>query len=209
MGTAFIVVWGIALLIIVALLVILVFAFRHNAQFGAQAVQGGVTAFESVQDTLLFYYEKESVRSTEDGRVIIRIRGISWDAAWQDDLLRIKVVAQDPHSVTLDEARDDAQVLAVYDFEAYRMTEMGTDISVPSFVKPVEVILVANETNVNLDVLAQQDGEWVSAPQTEVTLEELGKKSITGQVCWAVASVGRLDRLCLIKKTPQPIVDDR
>ena len=207
MGTAFIVVWGIALLIIAALLVILVFTFRHNAQFGTQAVQEGVTAFESVQDTLLFYYEKESVRSTENGSVIIRIHGISWDAAWQDDLLRIKVVARDPHSVTLGEAWDDAQVLVVYDFEAYRMTEMGTDISVPSFVKPVEVILVANETNVNLAVLAQQDGEWVSAPQTEVTLEELGKKSIPGQVCWAVASVDRLDRLCLIKKTPQSPVD--
>ncbi|MBN1580375.1 MAG: hypothetical protein JXA89_06705 [Anaerolineae bacterium] len=208
MGTAFIVVWGIALLIIAILLVILMITFQQNARGDERIVQENNTLFVPFADTLLFYYDKQSVRDTENGQVLIHIRGISWDASWQDDLLRVKVVAQDPQSVTLGDIGYDAQVLAAYEFGVYRMTEMGTDIPVSSFVKSVDVFLATNPKNDNLDVLIQREGEWVSAPKSETRIEELVKKDGLEKTGWVAASVLRLDRLCLIKKMPRSAADD-
>jgi hypothetical protein len=135
---------------------------------------------------------------------MIRIRDASWDTAWQDDLLRVKVFAQDPRSVVLGDAWGDAQVLAVYDFEAYRMTELGADVPVLDFAEPIEIVLITDETDADLDVLSQQDGEWASAPRSEVALAELAEKDLSEKMRWVIASVGNLDRLCLIKNVVIP-----
>jgi hypothetical protein len=204
MTTPFIIVWGIALAIIAVLLAILAVTFRQNTHKVGQAEQVDGTAFVPSEDTLLFYYEKQGVRKTESGRVMIHIRDVAWDASWQDDLLRVKVSTQDPSSVVLGEAWRDAHVLAAYDLEAYRMTEMGTDLPVPSFVEPVDVFLFTDARGVDLDILTLQEQEWVSVSRSKTELEELSEladNSLPDEMDRAVASLLQLDRLFLVESS--------
>jgi hypothetical protein len=197
MGTAFMIIWGIALLAIAALLAVLAWTLKRASQQAA-SIEKDAGEFEPTKEIMLFEYEKEDVRNTTDGNVIVRIRSISWDTEWQEDLLRLEVHAQDPKSVTLSDEWRDAQVIAAYDFRAYRMTEMGTDVQVTSFPAPIEVVLTTPETDTNLDVLIQADGIWTSAPEADISAEALARKSL-GRREWRAASVDRLGRLCLIK----------
>jgi hypothetical protein len=201
MGIALTIVWGLALLAILILSVILAITLRRNTTSRDRVVQDKeVLIFEPFEDTLLFSYQNECVRSTSSGQLIIRIGGISWDAAWQDDLLRIHVVARDPQSVVLGKVWNGAQKIAAYEFKAYRMTDLGTDLPVSDFVKPIDIIVVTTRADGDFDILVESENGWISAPKVDVALI---REHVSGKKRWALASVNRLDRLCLIETAHQ------
>ncbi len=200
METAFVVVWGIALLVIAILGAILAFTLRRFSA-GRTAQKGRDAAFAPAQDILLFEYDKNILLSAIDGHVLVRIKGISWDAAWQNDLLRVQVNAQDPRQIALDPAQRDARILAAYQLSAFRMTDLGADVTVERFVKPIDIVLTSDEPDGELGVFVQQDAGWQAAPQPATPVEEIERRVGKGRR-WAAASIAKLAPVCLVQIAP-------
>lgn len=200
METAFIIVWGLALLAIAALLATLVCTLQRRTLQVESA--SGPAAFVPFNDALLFEYGQESVRSTANGRVVVRIKGISWDTAWQNDMLRLEVSSLDPGGIMLPDAWGQAEVVAAYILRAYRMTDMGTDLPVSLFVKPIEVALFTDKTAAHLRVLVQQRAAWIPAPTAEIDPQALGDPQAFEGQSWAAALLNGPGWLCLVKSNP-------
>jgi hypothetical protein len=193
-----IIVWSLALLAIGALLIALV--RTCTVPLPTRSEDGGrVEGFQSIKDTLLFYYETQSVSSALDGRVLIHIPGVAWDPEWRHDLLRIEVATRDPGVVSRPPEWGQATVLAAYDLAAYRMTEMGTDVAVERFWAPVEVILTTEATESNLRILLESDGEWTLAPPTDAQLRQIEGMLLTSGHIGVAASLTRLGPMSLVR----------
>ncbi|MBN1935745.1 MAG: hypothetical protein JW934_13840 [Anaerolineae bacterium] len=202
METGFVFVWAISLAAIAVLLVLLGIALRRQSA-RAQQDDDVARGYVPARDTLIFYHENECVRSTLDGRLWLRIPGIAWDASWRSDLLRVEVRAQDPDQIVPGDPYADAQVIAAYDFLAFRMTETGGDLDVRQFVKPVGVAFLVDGVDPALvDVLARRGGEWQLVPCVQVEPETLGIKRLVKMQHLAAVSVGRLDPLCVVRRPP-------
>jgi len=208
MGAAFAIVWGVALLVIAVLLVVLALALKRGPALASSGA-GGAEAFEAIKDALLFYYEENSVRSTTRDRIIVRIPGIAWEMGWKGDLLRLEVNAADPGSVALPPEWSEAQILAVYDLRAYRMTEMGTDVEVERFLAPIDVVLTVKEVDPGLRLIARTDSAWVLAPTTEISPDEFKGSDLPSDRNWIAISVTRLGQICLIRLPSDLPVADR
>jgi hypothetical protein len=114
------VVWGGALLALLCLGAVLIWTLRSGERSAKEDL-------EADTDTLLLYYEEQSVRRTPRGDVVLRIPGMAWEREWQDDLVRLDVVRIAPGEVEAPEEWGEARVLAAYELRAHRMTEIGTD----------------------------------------------------------------------------------
>ena len=208
MGGGLYVVWGFALLVILALGGLLAWTLRRGPSPDAppEALDQEIVRLE-VQDegTLLFYHEEESVRSTPHGRVIVRIPGMAWERGWQDDLLRLEVSALDPASVGAPAAWGAAEVLAAYRLRAYRMTELGTDVEVERFAAPVDVFLTAQGQEARLRFGVHDERGWVLAPFATLSPEALQGVKIPAERSWAAASITGMRDICLVRVPgPQP-----
>ena len=92
------VVWGFALWVLLGLGVLLIWTLRSGRRT-VEAASGPEDASQPVTDTLLLYYEEQSVRRTPQGDVVLRIPGMAWEREWQDDLVRLDVTRLDPITV--------------------------------------------------------------------------------------------------------------
>jgi hypothetical protein len=206
MGGALLIVWGIALLAILALGGLLLWTLRRqvvpDARPQAPVEQAGGLDVGS-SETLLFYYEEESVRATPGGRVIVRIPGMAWESEWQDDLLRLEVLVEDPASIAVPEAWGAAEVLAAYALRAYRMTEIGSDIEVERFAAPVDVFITADERGGELRFGVNNREGWTLAPLTALSPQALDGVDIPAGRSWAAASIAGMREVCLVRM-PEP-----
>jgi hypothetical protein len=202
MGGALFIVWGIALLALLVLGGLLAWALRRQALPDALpetpvekvkgfAVRGG--------ETLLFYYEEESVRATPGGQVIVRISGMAWEGEWQDDLLRLEVLGQDPASVRVPEEWGAAEVVAAYALRAYRMTEMGNDIPVERFAAPVDVFLTTDVDGGELRFGVNNKDSWELAPLATLSPQALDGIDLPPERGWAAASIAGMREVCLVR----------
>lgn len=201
MQAGFVVIWVISLAAIAVLLVMLGIALRQQS---VRVMQDNNTArgYVPARDTLIFYHDKECVRGTLDGRLWLYIPGIAWDAAWQNDLLRVEVRAQFSDQIDLDDPYVDAQVISAYDFLAYRMTETGSDLDVRQFIKPIQVAALVDGIDPDMvDILAWHGSGWQPLPRAQVEAAILGIKMRPTQHLVAV-SVNRLNPLCVVRRLP-------
>lgn len=194
MGGALVIVWGVALLALLTLGGLLVWTLRRETLVEkARGLQAGGG------DTLLFYYEQESVRSTPRGRVIVRIPGMAWEGEWQDDLLRLEVLGRDPAAIRVPAAWGAAKVLAAYALRAYRMTEMGSDIQVDRFAAPVDVFLTADLAEGELRFGVNNEEGWTLAPLATLSPQALEGVDLPVGRGWAAASIAGLREICLVR----------
>lgn len=185
------VVWGVALLVLLALGAFLVWTLRSG-------MRSRRTSFASATDTLLLYYEQESVRRTPQGDVVLRIPGMAWEREWQEDLVRLEVARIEPDEVAVPEQWGRAEVLAAYDLRAHRMTEMGIDIVVESFAAPVDVFLTCETETEGLRFGVNGEEGWTLAPPAALPLDVLEQAGIPAGQGWAAASISRLRQVCLV-----------
>jgi len=198
MNMTLIAIWGIALIAIVAMLVLLVTTLRRNARVTAliepAAKQPGLP-----EDTLLFYYEDQSVRSTANGHLFVRIPGAAWDPAWHTDLMRMEIKAQDPGFVTLPAEWGSSKLVSVFSVAVYRMTEMGTDVRIDRFASPIDVLLAADEDPQGLRCAIRLTEEgWTLAPATAVSPSTMGVE-LPPRRAWSAASILRPGQVCLVR----------
>jgi hypothetical protein len=206
MGASLGIVWGVALLVIAALSLVLVLTLRRRRTDmlttlspAALSEEDNVKESEPVQDTLLFYREKQGVRSTTYGHVIVRIPDSAWRTDWRDDLIRIEVNARDTGTVDLPPEWASAPVLAAYEFVAYRMTEMGTDVEIERFEDPIDLIFFEEGADLDLTLLTQTGGGWVSAPEVKIPTVEIVKMETPRGRTRVATSVAELGSVCLIR----------
>jgi hypothetical protein len=191
------IVWGIALVAIAGLSTAVAVTLRR-APASSELVEGEPEPRALLRDILLFYYEQDSVRSTADARVIVHIPGVAWDAGWRADMLRLEVNEQTPDGVVLADELSEAEVLAVYDLSAYRMTELGTDIGIQRFLEPVNVILTAGRAEGRLGIAARTDDAWALAPSSSVHPRDLAGVDLPSDLVWAAAAIARPGSVCLV-----------
>ncbi len=197
MGGAFLVIWGVALLAVVALGAILWLTLRQGAPPESLDAAGSA-ASGPLSDTLLFYYEEQGVGRTSQGGMIVHIPGSAWDQEWRDDLLRLEVSTKEPAAVAVPTAWGEVRVLAAYAVRAYRMTEIGTDIVVERFAAPVDVFLMAEDEAGELRFGVNNEGTWMLAPSAALSPEMLEGVDIPAGQRWVAASVTRLREICLV-----------
>jgi hypothetical protein len=197
MGGALFIVWGIAGIALLALGALLWWALQDETPSQTRVVQSGSSG--AAGDTLLFYYEQESVRSTPDGRVIVRIPGMAWEPEWQDDLLRLEVGRADPSSLPVPDEWDAARVLAAYALRAYRMTDLGTDIDVKRFAAPVDVFLTTEGEEPRLRFGVKHGERWTLAPPAALSLDTFEDVDIPAGQSWAAASIAGMRDICLVR----------
>jgi hypothetical protein len=191
------VVWGVALLALLGLGATLFWTLRSQRKPAGSTsqVEG---AFPSRTDTLLLYYEAESVQRTSQGDVVLRIPGMAWERDWQEDLVRLEVTRLEPASVQAVGDWGEGQVLAAYDLHAHRMTEIGTDIRVEGFAAPIDVFLVTERETKGLRFGVKNEGGWALAPMAALSLDVLAQAGIPPAQGWAAASISRLRQVCLV-----------
>jgi hypothetical protein len=192
------VVWGFALWVLLGLGALLIWTLRKGGGT-AEAVPRSEEASQPVTDTLLLYYEEESVRRTPQGDLVLRIPGMAWEREWQEDLVRLDVTRLDPRSVEAAEEWGEAQVLAAYELRAHRMTEIGSDIIVESFAAPVDVFLVSESEVEGLRFGVKDETGWTLAPPAALPLDVLAQAGIPAGQGWTAASISRLRRVCLVR----------
>lgn len=201
MQAVFVVVWAVSLAAIAVLLVLLGRALRRQAADTQQDIDTA-RHYVPARDTLIFFHDKECVRSTLDGRLWLLIPGIAWDTAWQNDLLRVEVRAQASDQVALGDPDAGMRAILAYDFLAYRITETGSDLDVRQFVKPIQAaVLVDGIDPALVDVLGRHGSGWQPLPRAQVEPEAVGIKLRKTQHLIAV-SMSRLDPLCVVCRSP-------
>jgi hypothetical protein len=196
--TGMIVVWGIALLALLGLGGVLIWTLRSDGPHRA-----GREPDDAATDTLLLYYEPESVRRTPRGEVVLRIPGMAWEREWQEDVVRLEITRIEPQAIATPEQWGTAEILAAYDLRAHQMTDMGTDIPVESFAAPVDVFLTCETESEELRFGIENQGEWTLAPPAALPLEVLEEAGIPAGQGWAAASISRLRRVCLVSIQPE------
>ncbi len=197
MQAAYTIVWGGALLAIVGLLVALRGTLQRSPQ-RSSSIGSDAEASEPIKDTLLFYYEEDSVRSTFGARVIVHISGLAWDAGWREDLLRLEISELSCDAISLPSELGSVEVLAVYNLAAYRMTEMGTDIKVERFLEPIDVILTERSDH-SLGLAIQIDRSWTLTPPANLSPRQFEGIDLPTGHNWAAALLTRLGTICLVQ----------
>jgi hypothetical protein len=197
MGAAFAVVWGIALLIIAMLLVALLRTSRQQTEASDRVDLDKPVALAT--DTLLFYHERDGVQSTADRHVTVHIPGIAWDERWRDDLLRLEISELSPQHVSLPQDLAPVQALAVFDMDAYRMTEIGRDIAVFHFAGAIGIVLSSQGHEGDLAVAALTNGRWVLAPPSDIPPHVMGEASLPVGHRGVAVSLLRPGRVCLVR----------
>jgi hypothetical protein len=197
MGGALYIVWGIAGAAILALGALLIWTLRGEVSRRARLATSEASG--SGSDTLLFYYEQESVRSTPNGEVIVRIPGMAWEPEWQDDLLRLEVARVDPSSLLVPGEWGAARVLAAYALRAYRMTDLGTDIQVERFAAPVDVFVTTAGFEPRLRFAVKQGERWTLAPPAALSPDTFEDVDIPAGQSWAAASIAGMRDICLVR----------
>jgi hypothetical protein len=198
MADMILVVWGFALWVLLGLGALLIWTLR-SGRGTAEAVAGPEETSQHVTDTLLLYYEEESVRRTPQGDVVLRIPGMAWEREWQEDLVRLDVTRLDPDAVEAAGEWGEGKVLAAYELQAHRMTEIGSDIRVESFAAPVDVFLVSESEVEELRFGIGSEAGWTLAPPAALPLDVLAQAGIPSGQGWAAASISRLCRVCLVR----------
>jgi hypothetical protein len=195
MGGALFIVWGVALVAILALGGFVVWTLRRGVapNLAPKAADAGGG------DTLLFYYEQESVRATPQGTVIVRIPAMAWEGEWQDDLLRLEVLSEDPASIVVPASWGAAEILAAYALRAYRMTDLGTDIDVERFAAPVDVFVTTAEVGGELRFGVNNEEGWTLAPLAALSPQALEGVDIPPGRSWAAASIAGMRNICLVR----------
>jgi len=198
MAGMILVVWGFALWVLLGLGALLIWTLRSGRRM-VEAAPGPEEPSQPVTDTLLLYYEEESVRRTPQGDVVLRIPGMAWEREWQEDLVRLDVTRLDPGTVEPVEEWGEAEVLAAYELQAHRMTEIGSDITVESFAAPVDVFLVSKGEEEGLRFGIGSETGWTLAPPAALPLDVLAQAGIPAGQGWAAASISRLRQVCLVR----------
>jgi hypothetical protein len=195
-GTGFVFVWCLALLVIAVLLAVLALTLRR----GAHSVPEPDT-LQLFEDRLLFQYEEDRTCVSTDARVIVCIPGIAWDTGWRSDLLRLDVTERTPDVVDFPAELGDVDVLVVYDLSVFRMTDAGTDIPVERFLEPVDVILTTDRTDRDLGLVTRVDSTWVLASMaaSPILPQELEGVGIPPGRGWAAVATTRPGRVCLVQ----------
>lgn len=186
-------VWGVALLVLLGLGALLVWTLRS----GRSPMETGHGS--AMNDTLLLYYEEQSVRRTSHGDVVLRIPGMAWEREWQEDLIRLDVTRLEPGSVAVPAEWGKARVVAAYELRAHRMTEIGSDIPVERFAAPVDVFLVGAHEMAGLRFGVRNETGWTLAPPAALPLDVLAQAGIPAGHGWAAASISRLRQVCLVQ----------
>lgn len=198
MSVAFPVVWGLALLAIVALLTMLLRTLRGQQR--PDHADDPDLPVALARDTLLFYYEQDSVQRTADKHVTVHVPGVAWEAQWQDDLLRMQVSELPPLHVVLPLELGPVQVLAVFDLDAYRMIEVGTDVRIARFAEPIRIVLSSQGHEGDLGVaVCTTDSPWALAAPTNVPQRIWGRISLPPGDRGIAASLVRPGRVCLVR----------
>lgn len=197
MQIGFVIAWVVALLLIGGLLALLAQTLAGTnppTPAGKRAAEPALS-----KDTLLFYHEEDSVRSTADGRLIVHIPGLAWDAGWHDDLLRLEVAERPLSSITLGSELQGAVPLAVYDLAAYRMTEMGTDVPIDRFPEPIDVILTHNRTSSDLRVVIHSGDRWNLSPAALASPRQFEQVDLAAGRDWAAAAIVHVRPIALVQ----------
>jgi hypothetical protein len=200
MAVMMFVVWGVALMLLLGLGAALILTLRQGER-PAEDSGSAEHPLVSTTDTLLLYYEEESVRRTPTGDVVLRIPGIAWEREWQEDLVRLEVARLAASTVDVPADWGEAEVLAVYDLRAHRMTEIGTDIAVEQFAAPVDVFLIADGRVDGLRLGVQRGGVWTLALPAALSPEALEQAGIPAGQSWAAASITQLRPVCLVRSS--------
>jgi hypothetical protein len=196
------VVWGVALLVFLALAKVLVWTLRGPPQ-PEEDGQEQEEPQDLVADTLLLYRKEGNVRRTPQGDVVLRIPGSAWRHEWEDELVRFEVARLDTSGVVLPGEWGRAEVLAAYDLHASRMSQSGADVPIESFAAPVDVFLVAGREGDRLRFGLREEGTWRLAPPVALSLGVLQQVGIPAGLGWAVASIARLGQVCLVRSPNQ------
>jgi hypothetical protein len=209
MANLLLIVWGVALLAILALGGIVLWT-QASARRGTlsdappgstpmESAGDEVAGFRPSTDALLLYYEEEATRSALQGDVVLRIPGIAWEPEWQEDLVRLEVSTIDPDAVVLPGEWGPARVLAAYSLRGYRMTEIGTDIPVAQFAAPIDVFLLAEGGGEGLRFGVKHRGTWRLAPPTALSAKALAGIDLPADRSCVAASIAGLGQVCLFR----------
>ena len=197
MSTAYPAVWGLALVAIMALLTVLLRTLRGQTR--ANHTDDPDLPVALARDTLLFYHEQDSVQRTADKHITVHIPGAAWEPQWRDDLLRVQVSEMPPLGVVMPLELGPMQVLAVFDLEAYRMTEMGTDAEIARFAAEVRVVLASQGHEGDLGVAVYTDHAWELAVPAEIPPRIAGRISLPAKDRGIAASLVRPGKVCLVQ----------
>ncbi len=194
MREAFVLVWGIALLMIVGLGAWWWWDVRRQVRSSVSDASGAV-GFQSRRDILLFYYDKSVTRSTADEQIVVHLRGIAWEVAWQSDWLRVEITRLDPQAIRLSAGQSP---FLAFRLDACRMTDDGRDIPVLRFAAPIEVavLLEKRQGTVQLWQTDPDQNGWVLAAPPRMPPEEW-LDTDRASLNWAAAWVQRPIQLCL------------
>jgi hypothetical protein len=198
MAEALLILWGIALIAIVALGVLLGWTLRRGARPEPPAIEIEESGVEG-DEPLLFYYAEQSVRSNQRGDLIVRMPGTAWEPEWQNDLMRLEVCAKDPALVDVPGEWSACEVVAAYTLHAYRMTEVGTDIAVERFAAPIDVFLSLEGAAIPLRIGVRDNGRWKLAPLATLSSELLEVVQLPAGRSWVAASMASMDEVCLVQ----------
>lgn len=204
MQVGFVIAWVLALLLIGLLLVLLAPTLVGRVPRVSAGKRESAPALS--KDTLLFYYEEDSVRSTTDGRLIVHIPGLAWDAGWRDDLIRVEVVEQPVGSIALRGELHRALPLACYSLAAYRMTEMGNDVKIVQFPEPIDVILTHSRANLGLGVVTGAGDSWHMAPAALISPRQFDQVDMPTGRGWAAAAIAHVGSIALVQ-LPNPAAE--
>jgi hypothetical protein len=190
-------VWGVALLALLALAKILVWKLRARTRAVADEHKRA-EPIDLFPDALLFSYGGGNVRRMPQGDVVVRVPDAAWERDWHEDRLRFDVTPLDPSTVAAQGAWGEVEVLSVYDLRAHRVTGTGTEIAVSSFAAPIDVCLVGRTERGGLRVAMSKQGTWTLAPPAALPLSALQEAAIPASPGWAAASISHLCQVCLV-----------
>jgi hypothetical protein len=184
-------VWVIPILLSVLFGLLIVRELRIQREERAVAPRPRVE-FEERKESLIFYFEEgeeESVKATAAKDVIVRIPAGAWAEEWREDLLRFEVIIKDPNEYPLSPEQLgeswSGELIRAYELRPLRMTELGEDIKITSFERPVDIIFATEDKEAKLSILQLVNGKWSMPRQTLIAPPFLGSWLDPAEVSWA------------------------
>ena len=187
-------VWVIPILLSVLFGLLIVRELR--IQRGEPAAARPGVAFEEQKEALIFYFEEgeeESVKATVAKDVIVRIPAGAWAEEWHEDLLRFEVVTRDLNEYPLSPEQVgeswSGELIRAYELRPLRMTELGEDIEITSFERPVDIIFATEDKEAKLNILQLVNGEWSMPRQTLIAPPFLSFWLDLAKASWAGTTI--------------------